>query len=335
MNLLSENKIDIPVKGGLFSIEYELKNPSDLHISVICEAEWITDIDYKTQGFVTFEALENTSSAIREDLITVTYGDLSFSVQLMQEGVVPELRIVSDTDVAIPFAGGDYDILYEITTSADDCQLSVKNEDEWITDIDKSADGIVKIHVGENTTAAKRTGTITLGYGTCSETITINQEKKKTGMYDEEMCAADLDGFYYGDAYSPGAGNYWFFLSDKGLDEDGNAMPDGTFFRIDLYGEIADDPDNARIPVGTYVLDSSPYPSCAAGTFSRANSAFFKTDEYGKIAFPGARVFNNGTLTISETYNGYLVELVCTINEENIVWYAYYNGDTILQNYAE
>lgn len=98
------------------------------------------------------------------------------------------------------------------------------------------------------------------------------------------------------------------------------------------YGAIAEDPDNARIPVGTYTLDVSPSPSCQAGTFSRANSGFFTTDADG-VTTP-MNVFDSATLTVSASGDEYMVELICQTSDDNLVRYVYYTGDVLLKNYA-
>ena len=335
LNLLSSKTIDIPAKGGEFVISYEIVNPTDLQLSIVCDAEWIDITDQNITGSIPFKASENSSSETRTSSINVSYGDLSFSVILIQEGTgpEPEILITSETDINVPFTGGDYEITYRIINPDNTSTLDViPDTDDWINGIITDQEGVVLFHVDENSSSEARQCTLTLTYGNAESSVSINQEKKKSGAYDEEFHATCLDGFYYGDAYSPGAGNYWFFLSDKGLDEDGNALPNGTYFRIDLYAAIAEDPDNARIPVGTYSLDPSPVASCAEGTFSRQNSSYFTTDSNGETV--RSRVFDNATLVVSKSGDGYLIELTCTTNEENITRYVYYSGDTILENQA-
>ena len=55
-------------------------------------------------------------------------------------------------------------------------------------------------------------------------------------------------------------------------------------------------------------------------------------DENGKTV--ETRALDTGTLKITESGNGYLIELNCMTNETNKLWYVYYSGDTLLENQA-
>lgn len=331
LNLLSDSQITVGPEGEECTIEYELVNPSDLQLLVKCDAEWIYGIDYSTTGKISFKVSGNTTTKPRETQVNVSYGKLSFSVAVTQEGLQSGINITSGDVIHADFTGGDFEILYEIVNPDPELRLSAKAGADWIT-LDMPEEGRIELHVDGNTLEEDRESVITLEYGEISETVTVKQDKKETGVYDEEFHALRLDGFYYGDSYSPGVGNYWFFLSDKGLGDWDQALPEGTFFRIDLYGAIAEDPDNARIPVGTYTLDVSPSPSCQAGTFSRANSGFFTTDADG-VTTP-MNVFDSATLTVSASGDEYMVELICQTSDDNLVRYVYYTGDVLLKNYA-
>ena len=65
-------------------------------------------------------------------------------------------------------------------------------------------------------------------------------------------------GTYYGDQYNPGwADNFLFFLSDTGADEIGWELPNGRYYRFDLYSELLDTAEGITIPYGTYVIDAN------------------------------------------------------------------------------
>ncbi len=85
---------------------------------------------------------------------------------------------------------------------------------------------------------------------------------------------------YYGDQYTPGtADNFYFFLSDLGVDENGWELPNATYYRFDLYTEIIDTTNGIYIPEGTYVYDW--FDSMQVGTFSDINSAYYVMDDSG------------------------------------------------------
>ena len=82
---------------------------------------------------------------------------------------------------------------------------------------------------------------------------------------------------YYGDQYTPGtADNYYFFLSDLGVDEDGYDYVNGTYYRFDIYAPITSD---YTIAPGTYEID--PNDSCDCWTVSAYYSAYYKWNAYG------------------------------------------------------
>jgi hypothetical protein len=63
---------------------------------------------------------------------------------------------------------------------------------------------------------------------------------------------------YLGTQYSDNY-NYYFYLSDKGFDENGMLLPDGYYFKIDLFGvePVIDEEGYLHIPTGTYTLDDN------------------------------------------------------------------------------
>lgn len=86
--------------------------------------------------------------------------------------------------------------------------------------------------------------------------------------------------FYYGDQYTPGtADNFYFFFSDLGVDENGWELPNGTYYRFDLYTEIIDTTNGIYIPEGAYTYDC--LDSMQVGTFSDINSAYYVMDDSG------------------------------------------------------
>ena len=134
----------------------------------------------------------------------------------------------------------------------------------------------------------------------------------------------DAWGYYYGEMYTPGYGNYYFYLSDKGFDEYGGCYPNGNYYRFDIYAPLAENPDHVQIPVGTYTFD--PEDTYAMGTFSSYYSCYFTTDADGwqNEMIP----YEDGTLTVTE--DGMVAELV--IQGETVR--LEYSGDYALINEA-
>ena len=94
---------------------------------------------------------------------------------------------------------------------------------------------------------------------------------------DVEFTANYAYAMYYGDMYTPGtADNYYFFLSDLGIDEYGNDYANGTYYRFDIYAPITSD---YTITPGTYEIDVED--TCESGTVATYYSAYYKWNAYG------------------------------------------------------
>ena len=105
-------------------------------------------------------------------------------------------------------------------------------------------------------------------------------------------------GYYYGDQYTPGlANNFYFYLSDMGIDEDGFDIPGGSYYRFDIYAPITDMADGLAVPVGTYRLDVND--SCEPWTVGAFYSAYYKMnatgDDYAEADWP-----TDGYITFNE-----------------------------------
>ncbi|MBO7264295.1 MAG: BACON domain-containing protein [Alistipes sp.] len=93
---------------------------------------------------------------------------------------------------------------------------------------------------------------------------------------DVEFKAQYAYAYYFGDQYTPGyADNYYLFLSDLGLDEEGYEMANGTYYRFDIYTPLG---DGTKIPAGTYTIDMTDSGDLWTATLSY--SGYYVLDEY-------------------------------------------------------
>ena len=112
-------------------------------------------------------------------------------------------------------------------------------------------------------------------------------ETPTPGEGDEvEFTAYHAYGMYYGDMYTPGtADNYYFFLSDLGVDADGYDQVGGTYYRFDIYAPITSD---YTITPGTYPIDVND--TMASGTVSAYYCAYYKWNydgsDYDAVDYP-------------------------------------------------
>ncbi len=141
---------------------------------------------------------------------------------------------------------------------------------------------------------------------TFSGASTISDKREvNTGGEDQQMAASVAYAYYYGDQYTPGvADNFYFFLSDVGVDADGWELPNGTYYRFDLYSELVDAEEGLAIPYGTYTLDGSGMEPYTIGT---EYSAYYVMDDAGwDYAVSGTPT--TGTVVIDE--NGVTAEIM-------------------------
>ena len=129
------------------------------------------------------------------------------------------------------------------------------------------------------------------------ESSIADRREVNTGGDNVEMEAGYADATYYGDQYSPGvADNFYFFLSDKGFDADGWELPNATYYRFDLFSNIVNPEEGLAIPYGTYTIDNG---SSEPFTIGAQYSAYYIMDSEG-WDYAVSSAITSGTVTISE-----------------------------------
>ena len=75
--VFAKESLNVPAEGGPFQIEYTIENPvANATLSAKCNDSWITDIDTKTAGVISFNATANETSESRETVVKIQYGDI-------------------------------------------------------------------------------------------------------------------------------------------------------------------------------------------------------------------------------------------------------------------
>ena len=65
--VFAKESLDVPAEGGPFQIEYTIENPvANATLSAKCNDSWITDIDTKTAGVISFNVTKNETAEKRE-----------------------------------------------------------------------------------------------------------------------------------------------------------------------------------------------------------------------------------------------------------------------------
>lgn len=305
--LTSEASMEFTAEGGEGTITYtaEMVEVTRVvekpEVEAVCEADWVTNLTVAEE--ITFTVTANEAEA-RETKVVVSYGDKSFEVAIKQSAKEqneepepePELTLTTESTLSFKAEGGVGEIGYTLENKKEGVELTAECNAEWITDIT----------IGENITftvtaneGEARDSKVVVAYGDKSFEVAIKQEAKPTEEPTTiEFTANYFDGEYYGDYYSPGIGNYYLHLSDNGFQESGYALPNSTYYRIDLYSDYfsGSEVEYLQLPYGTYTLDLDN--TFAHGTFSVAYSKLLGSN--GEGSFVVEKSFEAGELVVDE-----------------------------------
>ncbi len=255
---------------------------------------------------------------------------------------------VGKISMVVPYEGGEFYIGYSITNPKDDGVLDVQSDSSWISDFDFSIEDTVTVKVqayegreSRSTVVRFRyiSGTDTLSTKTCTVTQELNN------FYSLEASAAG--GYYYGisNIYNnEGNLQYWIYLSDTELDEDGNFSAGGTYYVLDLWTSATPDgTSQVYIPEGEYVAGQVG----ENGVFSE-ESRYFRVNEEGDD-YDEEWWLNAGTVTVErsgdvtsitaelEDYEGgeHLVTFSGNLTLENVSLISSLDGDLDVGDFSD
>lgn len=108
--LTSSDKLRVDYKGGDFDITYALSYPmegTEVKTTIVNSA-MITAADTSTEGVVKITVAKNTSDAVREGAVVVSYGALSFTVVVEQDYYSGNQNTMEEVTVAANQLVGNY-----------------------------------------------------------------------------------------------------------------------------------------------------------------------------------------------------------------------------------
>ncbi|MBO7306592.1 MAG: hypothetical protein J6U59_01035 [Alistipes sp.] len=184
------------------------------------------------------------------------------------EGMV----ITSGKEYIVESNGGDVYVTY---TGVSGVNATVIEGQEFISSVKTPAVGIVVINVKANTTEAARTAIVDIKStdGDFNQLIILRQKGSNSnigGNADHTFTAMSMDGYYYGETYGEGTDRYAFFLSDKGLNNGGQAYTNGTYYYIDCFSPAT---KSTELPLGTYTFDGSNDGSNGGAEYTITNNS--------------------------------------------------------------
>ena len=113
LELTSQDKLRVDYLGGEFEITYSLSNPVEGESvkTTIVNSAMITAVNSSEAGVVRITVAQNTSDAVREGAVVVSYGALSFTVVVAQDynstGEVPVERVSIEANQLVGNYYGD------------------------------------------------------------------------------------------------------------------------------------------------------------------------------------------------------------------------------------
>lgn len=315
--ITSGNEINVSMMGGMKSITYTTTGDITIDdIEITLSAQWVKVFDATSVGEIIISAETNETGGTRMAAVTITLDSQVETVVINQSGIPDEAVIspATPTEISIDRAGQSFVVGYTLENETIDGYTYAKFDAEWIYRIDTAKEGEVTFYVATNDTNESRTATIEIGYANSSFDVTLTQ----AGDGDYNFTASYFTGDYYGDFYTPGAGNYFLKFSDRGYTSEGSSLPFGTYYRIDAYGPIfSDEEEVITLPEGIYTFD--PEATYTTWTFVADYTDFFVNDKDGKHT---KREIESGTMHV--TSDQILLELVIDGEKHNVT----YNGST-------
>ena len=322
VKITSESEVTLGMYGKDVTITYDIHGIEDVEANVtLSDNSWLRVKEHES-GSLIISVADNETGGSRMAAVTLSYESSSATVVISQsaEATKPIITSLSGDEMEIERAGRKVSINYSLENTNPVDYVYAKTSADWIYSIDTTKEGVVELGVASNTTKAMRETVVTVGYGSASFDITLKQR----GDGEINFQATVMSGEYLGDALTPGAGNYWFILSDRGFDEEGKALPNATYYRIDAYGVPYSGYDS-MVPIanGTYTFDKND--TYAVGTFTAEYSGYWVTNKNGKRD-EDITTFESGTIVVE---NGKIVLDVMVNGEAHHVVYV---GNTTLSD---
>ena len=117
-------------------------------------------------------------------------------------------------------------------------------------------------------------------------------------MESREWSVEHAYALYYGDKFNIGvADNFYLYLSNKGLDELGFEIAEGTYYGFDLYIGMVDSTLPPQLPYGTYAWDDND--TLAAGTISAYYTKYYVINS-DATGYADARYPDWASITVAE-----------------------------------
>lgn len=173
-------------------------------------------------------------------------------------GTKAGFEITSETSFNVGAEGDTVAVTYSIHTAIEGQSVTYKvvTGTDFLT-VTQPAEGVMLLAVAANRTEAERVAVVEVCYGADATSIVVTQAAGTAPKYDVELTVGFMNGNYYGQKYGEGSDRYTIFLSDKGMNNMGQAHPNTTYYYIDAFGPVATEEAPYYLPHGTYTYDTA------------------------------------------------------------------------------
>ena len=175
-----EGIISMGAEGGDVTIPYTITDPvEELQLEATTEQSWIGNIAIGDEAVTLFVDVNNSTEQ-RVGMVTLSYGEQSITLGIMQEAAEVNgdivFNITTDRKMAFAAKGGRGVINYTIEDVEGETHTPSADVDvDWVR-IDSIEEGVVNFTVGRNTDFSRRSTKITLTYKGVVLTVFVDQE---------------------------------------------------------------------------------------------------------------------------------------------------------------
>lgn len=165
--------VEVPAEGAKRSVGYTTNVPENDTMPVAkSESEWLENI-VVDQERIYFEAAPNNSVEPRSAVVRVEYFDDVKEFEVMQQGVIPQITITSESPMSVIPEGESSAATYEVN-AVDAGPVSATCESEWIENV-VVGENVVNFDAQPNTSGAEREAVITVECGGSSAEVVVKQ----------------------------------------------------------------------------------------------------------------------------------------------------------------
>lgn len=184
--------------------------------------------------------------------------------------------------------GGAFTMSYTLEHPKAGVEVEASCVEEWITNLDASAQGVITFNVEPNPASEPRTAVVVVSYDQQEYPFTVNQAEYKV-VYEAP--------FTY--ALSFGGGDFQFQLAPSNHLVNYDLLPNSSYYTFNIFTDPNNLPTNPKcydLPAGRYTID--PTNSGAVGTaYANENSFLLMTDSNCETS---VIYFTAGTILIDE-----------------------------------